>query len=144
MQVQDVMTSGVECADPDMTLQQAAQKMQQLDVGLLPVCGNRDKLVGMVSDRDIVIRGVASGKDPRTTEVREVMTPEVLYCFDDQDVTEAAQMMTENQIRRLVVLNRDKRLAGIVSLGDLAVDSGDAELVGNALAGVSEPAAPIP
>src|SRR5215831_10679138 len=139
MQVRDVMTKGAECVRSSNSLQEAAQKMKNLDVGPLPVCDN-DRLVGLITDRDIAVRAVAEGCDPRTTTVEHVMTPDVLYCFEDQDVQEAAQLMCEHQVRRLVVLNRDKRLVGIVSLGDLAVDSGDEELAGATLEGVSEPA----
>jgi len=142
MQVHEVMGRGVQCVHPNTTLREAAQKMRDLDVGPLPVCGDNDRLVGMLTDRDITVRAVAEGQDPRKTLVRDVMTPNVIYCFEDQDVAEAAQMMKENQVRRLVVLNRDKRLVGIVSLGDLAVDMGDEELAGNTLGGVSEPALP--
>jgi CBS domain-containing protein len=140
MQVNEVMTRSVECTSPNATLQDAARRMRELDVGPLPVCGESDRLVGMLTDRDIVVRAVAEGLDPSTARVRDVMTPSVIYCFEDQDVTEAAQLMKENQVRRLVVLNRDKRLIGIVSLGDLAVDTGDEELAGATLEAVSEPA----
>jgi CBS domain-containing protein len=139
MQVKEVMTRGVECVPPDCTLQEAAQKMKALDVGPLPICDN-DRLAGMLTDRDITVRAVAEGLDPRTTRVRDVMTPEVVWCFDDQDVEEAARLMKEKQIRRLLVLNRDKRLVGIVSLGDLAVETGDEQLAGETLEKVSEPA----
>jgi CBS domain-containing protein len=116
--------------------------MRDLDVGPLPVCGPQDRLVGMVTDRDITIRGIAEGLDPRTARIRDVMTPNIIYCFEDQDVEEAAQLMKENQIRRLVVLNQDKRLVGIVSLADLAVDGHDEMLAGSTLEAVSEPAEP--
>jgi CBS domain-containing protein len=107
----------------------------------LPVC-DRDRLVGMLTDRDIAVRAVAEGYDPWTDHVKDAMTPDIVYCFEDQDVKEAAQLMKEKQIRRLVVLNRDKRLVGIVSLGDLAVDTGDEKLAGETLEQISEPAAP--
>src|SRR2546423_10403674 len=113
MQVSKVMTRDAECVRPDTTLQEAARKMRDLDVGPLPVCGDNDKLVGMLTDRDIVVRAVAEGKDPRTAKVRDAMSEGVCYCFEDDDVTEAARLMKEKQIRRLVVLNRDKRLVGI-------------------------------
>jgi CBS domain-containing protein len=142
MLVSDVMTRGVECISPDATLQEAAAKMKALDVGPLPVCGPNDKLVGMITDRDITVRAVSDGRDPATARVREVMTPDVIYCFDDQDVDEAAQMMKDRQVRRLMVLNRDKRLIGIVSLGDLAVETGAEKMVGDTLEGVSEPNKP--
>ncbi len=139
MFVRDVMTHGAECIRPAASLQEAAQKMKNLDVGPLPVCGDNDRLVGMITDRDITVRAVAEACDPRTTTVKDVMTPDVVYCFDDQDVQEAARLMKEHQVRRLVVLNRDKRLAGIVSLGDLAVETGDENLAGKTLEQVSLP-----
>ncbi len=139
MLVRDVMTKGAECVRPADPLQQAAQKMKRLDVGPLPVCGDNDRLVGMITDRDITVRGVAQACDPRTTTVEDVMTPDVFYCFDDQDVHAAADLMKERQVRRLVVLNRDKRLVGIVSLGDLAVETGDEHLAGQTLEHVSLP-----
>lgn len=140
MQVKDVMTRGAECVRPDATLQEAAQKMKSLDVGPLPVCDN-DRLVGMLTDRDITVRAIAEGKDPRATQVRDAMTAGISYCFEDDDVANAAGLMKEKQIRRLVVLNRDKRLAGIVSLGDLAVETGDEHLAGETLERVSQPTA---
>ena len=142
MQVKEVMTRGVECTRPDASLQEAARKMRDLDVGPLPVCGDNDRLVGMLTDRDITIRAVAEGQDPKTARVQDVMTPDITYCFEDQDLTEASRLMEQNQIRRLVVLNRDKRLVGIVSLGDLAVKTGNERLSGEALEQVSEPAQP--
>jgi len=141
MQVSEVMTRGAECVSPDTTLQAAARKMKALDVGPLPICDN-DRLTGMLTDRDIVIRAVADGLDPRTAQVRDTMTPGITYCFEDQDVTEAAQLMKDHQIRRLPVLNRDKRLVGIVSLGDLAVGTGNERLAGETLEQVSEPSMP--
>ncbi len=139
MLVTNVMTRGAECVRPTDSLQVAAQKMRNLDVGPLPVCGDNDRLVGMITDRDITVRAVAQACDPRTTTVRDVMTPDVVYCFEDQDIQEAARLMQERQVRRLVVLNRDKRLVGIVSLGDLAVETGDEKLAGKALEEVSLP-----
>jgi CBS domain-containing protein len=144
MQVYDVMSQGVECIKPDATIQEAARKMRELDVGALPVCGTNDRLAGMITDRDIVIRAEAEGREAQSTQVREVMTADVVYCYEDQDVAEAAHLMRDRQIRRLVVLDRDKRLVGIVSLGDLAIDSDDASLTADTLAGVSEPALPMP
>jgi CBS domain-containing protein len=114
--------------------------MKDLDVGALPVCDN-ERLVGLLTDRDITVRAVTEGYDTMTTIVQDVMTPDVLYCFEDQDVQGAAQLMREHQVRRLVVFNRDKRLVGIVSLGDLAVETGDEKLAGKALEQVSMPIA---
>ena len=141
MRVSEVMTRGVECTSPDATLQEAAAKMKSLDVGPLPVCDN-DRLVGMVTDRDITVRATAEGETPTDVRVRDVMTPEVIYCFEDALVGDAALLMQQKQVRRLLVLNRDKRLVGIVSLGDLAVETGDEQLAGNTLEAVSEPAQP--
>ncbi len=142
MRVSDVMTRGVECTRPDATLQEAAAKMKSLDVGPLPVCEN-DRLVGMVTDRDITVRATAEGDAPTDVRVRDVMTPEVIYCFEDALVQDAARLMEEKQVRRLVVLNHDQRMVGIISLGDLAVETGDEQLTGSALEGISEPNRPI-
>jgi CBS domain-containing protein len=141
MQLKDIMTHGVEVTSPEATLQEAAEKMRRLDVGPLPVCDG-ERLVGMLTDRDITVRTVAEGCDPTTTTVREAMTPEIVYCFEDQDIQEAARLMEQYQIRRLPILNRDKRLVGMVSLGDLAVSSGDQPLAGEVLEQVSDPSKP--
>lgn len=141
MLVREVMTRGVEVVQPDSTLEEAAAKMERFDIGLLPVCEG-DRLVGTLTDRDITVRSVAHGEDPTTDKVRDVMTPDVVYCFEDQDVEEAARLMQEKQVRRLPVLDRDKRLVGIVSLGDLAVETGDEKLAGETLEQVSEPIPP--
>jgi CBS domain-containing protein len=126
---------------PEATLQEAASKMREIDSGVMPV-GENDRLVGMLTDRDITVRATADGKDPGATKVHEVMTPEVAYFFEDDDVRAAATKMERHQIRRLIVLNRDKRLVGIISLGDLAVDTGDERLAGEVTGKVSEPATP--
>ncbi len=139
MLIQEIMTRGVECICPDMTIQEAAQKMRDLDVGPLPVCGRNDRLEGMITDRDIAVRAVAAGKDPSTTPVSEIMTRKILYCFEDQDVADAANLMQSEQVRRLAVLNRDKRLVGIVSLGDVAVTARSEGLAGEAIEAISEP-----
>lgn len=141
MLVQDVMTRHAECTRPSATLQEAAERMQQLNVGSLPVCDN-DRLVGMITDRDITVRSVSAGHDPQTDHVADAMTPGITWCYEDQEVEEAAHLMNEKQIRRLPVLNREKRLVGIVSLGDLAVQTGDDELVGDTVEGISEPSLP--
>lgn len=138
MKIQDVMTPGVECTSPTATLQEAARRMEALNVGSLPVCEN-DRLIGMLTDRDIAVRSVARGSDPTTTSVRDTMTPDVISCFDDVDISEAAQLMKENQVRRLPVLDRSKRLVGIVSLGDLAVETGGNQLTAETLERISEP-----
>jgi CBS domain-containing protein len=139
MLIRDVMTHAVECVGPGDTVRAAAAKMRDLDVGSVPVCDG-DRLAGMLTDRDIAVRCVADGHDPDMCRVQETMTPGVVYCFDDQPVEEAERVMMDRQIRRLVVLNRDKRLVGIISLGDLAVRAGDREQAGEVLQEVSEPA----
>src|SRR5262245_23000408 len=141
MLVKDVMTRRVEVIHPDSTLQEAAERMKELDVGPLPVCDG-DRLIGMITDRDITVRSTAQGQDPWTDRVRDAMTPGVIYCFEDQEVAEAARLMKDEQVRRLLVLNRDKWLVGIVSLGDLAVETGDDQLAGDTLEAVSEPNRP--
>lgn len=135
------MTPDVQCVRPDDSLIEAACVMRQLDVGVVPVCGNDDKVAGMLTDRDIAIRAVAEGRDPRDTRVKEVMTPGITYVWDDQDIDEAVRLMEQHQIRRLPVMNRNQRLVGIVSLGDIAVDA-SAGLSGEALKEVSQPATP--
>ena len=119
MKVRDVMTETVERVPPDSSLCDVATKMKEVDVGAIPVFEN-DRLVGMVTDRDIVVRAVAAGKNPTETTAKEVMTEGVFYCFDDQDVGAAADIMETEKVRRLIALNRDHRPVGIVSLGDLA------------------------
>jgi len=141
MQLKEIMTHGVNAVPPDATLKEAAEKMKNLDIGPLPVCDG-EQLVGMLTDRDITVRAVAEGRDPTKAKVRDVMTSDIVYCFEDQSVEEAAKLMEEKQIRRLPVLNRNKWLVGIVSLGDLAVSSGDQKLAGEVLEQVSEPAEP--
>jgi CBS domain-containing protein len=141
MQLMEIMTRDVEVIHPNATVEEAAEKMEALDVGPLPVCDG-DRLVGMVTDRDITVRATAVGVDPGVVTVRDVMTPDVVYAFEDQDVREAARLMEQHQIRRLVVLDRDKRLVGIVSLGDLAEDTRDEQMSGQVLKGVSEPSEP--
>ena len=120
MHINSVMTRNVKIASPDDTLQRAAQVMEANDFGLLPV-GENDRLVGMLSDRDITVRAVARGLSPVKCKVRDVMSSEVKYVYDDESIDDAARNMSDLQVRRLPVLNRDKRLVGIVSLGDLAL-----------------------
>lgn len=137
MKLHDIMSSDVRCVKPDNTLVEAAGLMRELDVGAVPVCDN-DRLAGMLTDRDLTLRATAEGKDPNKTTVREAMSEGVIYIFEDQSVEEAAHLMEEKQIRRLPVLNRSKRLVGIVSLGDLALHAQPA-FGGEALKEVSRP-----
>jgi len=136
MKVSDKMTRNVRLASPDDTIQQAARSMAECDAGALPV-GDNDRLVDMVTDRDIAVRAVAQGKG-LDTKVREVMTPDVKYCFEDEDLDHVAHNMGDQQVRRLPVMNRDKRLVGILSLGDVATGAGP-QPAGEAVAGISRP-----
>jgi CBS domain-containing protein len=136
MKVAEIMTPEPELIDPNSSIRDAAKRMRSENIGSLPV-GENDRLVGMVTDRDIATRAVAEEKPPGTTSVREVMSKKVFYIFDDNDLDAAAQCMAEHQVRRLPVLNHDKRLVGIVSLADLAHTGDDCEKV--ALEGISEP-----
>src|SRR5437870_12397425 len=136
MKVKEVMTQRAEFVDPATSLMEAAQIMKNFNIGALPV-GENDRLIGMVTDRDIALRAVAEDKQPSSTTVRDVMSEKIYYCFEDGDVEEAARCMAENQVRRLPILNRDKRLTGIVSLADIAKTHEECEKT--ALEGVSEP-----
>ena len=138
MKVNEILTHVPEVVRPESSLFEAAQKMKSLDIGMLPVCDG-EKLVGMISDRDITVRGVAQARDPKTARVQEAMTTEVIYCFDYEDVKDVARKMEEKQVRRLPVFNREKRLVGILSLGDIAVRTGRDKLAGEVLERVSEP-----
>ena len=135
MKVSECMTREVQLADPNDTIADAAQAMARLDAGALPV-GQNDRLVGMITDRDIAIRGIALGKGP-DAKVAEVMNAEVRYCFDDQEIGEVLRNMGELQVRRMPVLDHDKRLVGIISLGDLAAADGQAQQAGDALHDIS-------
>ena len=141
MQLREFVNYRVEVVHPDDTVQHAAEKMRDLDVGSMPVCEGQH-LVGILTDRDITIRATAKGQDPTKTEVREVMTPEVVYCFETDDVEEAARKMQENQIRRLFVLNEDEELVGITSLGELATVTGNRAMAGETLERISDPSEP--
>ena len=137
MLVKECMTKQVEIGTPSMTLQEAAQKMRDGDFGILPI-GENDRLVGMITDRDITIRGTAEGKDAQKVQVRELMSQDVLYCFEDQKLDEVTKNLGDNQVRRLPVLNRQKRLVGILSLGDLAQSNANPEKVEEALSRISK------
>ncbi len=141
MEIRNVMTRKVEVIGPEATIQEAAQKMRAKDVGALPVCDG-DRLAGMVTDRDIAVRAIAEGHHPRRTTVRDVMTQKVVTLCEDQAVEAAARTMEEIRVRRLPVLSRDRRLVGIVSLGDLAMGIGDERLAGRVLKEVSMPSQP--
>jgi len=140
MRVSEAMTRDVKVANPNQSLHDVAKIMADDDVGSLPV-GENDRLVGMITDRDIAIRAVAQGKSPDTTKVGEVMSQDVKYCFDDEDIADVALNMGDIQVHRLPVLNHDKRLVGIIALADIANIAG-AELAGDAVQGISEPTRP--
>lgn len=134
MKVSNCMTRDVELANPEMTLREAAQLMAECDAGVLPV-GENDRLVGILTDRDIAIRAIANGKGPDST-VREAMSGKVCWCFEDDDIDDALQRMAEEQIRRMPVLNSEKRLVGIVSIGDFT-DSAQPQQTGRTLSAIS-------
>ena len=139
-QVADVMTRDVRVVSPKDSIQRAAQCMDELNVGVVPVCDG-SKLLGMVTDRDITVRGVAAGK-MADTPVTEVMSEHVRWCYEDQDIDEVMDEMRDAQIRRLPVISRDKKLVGIVSLGDLADRGSDDKRVGETLKDISTPSEP--
>ena len=136
MKIADVMSRDVQVVNANATLRDAAEFMKRIDTGVLPVAEG-DRLVGMITDRDIAIRGVANGNGPDAS-IRRVMSPEVKYCFEDEEVAHVAKKMAELQVRRLPVMNRDKRLIGIVSLADLAMEASVARTA-HALLGISRP-----
>lgn len=140
MKVHEIMTAHARGIAPDNTLVEAAGLMRELDVGALPVF-NGEELTGMVTDRDMVLRGIADGRDPTNTSVGHVMSQGVIFVMADQEVEEVARIMQEKQVRRLPVLNAEKRLVGIVSIGDIAISSNPA-FTGMALRDVSQPASP--
>jgi CBS domain-containing protein len=139
MKIADIMSRDVDSIRLETTLTEAAKKMKEHDIGSLPVTDGQ-KIHGMLTDRDIVIRAIAQDKDPNRTTAREAMTEKILYVFDDQDVKEAAESMKDQQVRRLVVLNRDKRLVGFVSMGDLSRKANDEHLTASVAGRVAEPA----
>jgi CBS domain-containing protein len=139
MLVKECMTTNVQMGTPNMTLFEVAKKMRDGNFGMLPIADN-EKLVGMITDRDITIRAIAEGKDAKQTNAQEIMTAQVLYCYDDQTLEDVSNNLGENQIRRLPVLNRQKRLVGILSLGDLATSDANDKKVEEALTLISKKA----
>jgi CBS domain-containing protein len=138
MNVAEVMTPDVELADPNMTMRDVAALMRKGDVGALPV-GENDRLVGMVTDRDLALRGIGGDQRAENTAVRDLMSGGIYYCFDDQSLDEAGRIMAEHQVHRLPVVNRDKRLVGMVALADLARSGSDGEQAAlSAIKGISE------
>jgi CBS domain-containing protein len=119
MKVREIMTSNVECLSPESNLREIAQKMKSLDVGFIPVCEN-DRLVGTVTDRNIVIRAIAESRDINNTQARGVMTRDIVYAFEDEDVKDVAEKMRDKDVRRILILDKSKRLVGVVSIGDIS------------------------
>ena len=138
--VMEVMTKDVEIISPNDTLKDAAEKMRTLNVGPLPVVDG-DKLMGIITDRDIVVRAVSKGLDPNNTRVSDAMTGDVECVYENDDISKVAQKMKEEQIRRILVVNQDKKLVGIVALGDLA-ETMDTQEAGQTLESISEPSQP--
>jgi CBS domain-containing protein len=136
MLISDAMTKDVETISPHQSIREAAHLMTQLDIGALPVADG-DRLVGMITDRDIAVRAVGEGRSP-DTEVRDIMSKEVMYCFEDEELDQVTHNMSDIKLRRLPVLDRRKRLVGIVSLGDLAM-TGVRAKTGQALGDISRP-----
>ncbi|MEP7152540.1 MAG: CBS domain-containing protein [Nitrospira sp.] len=137
-QLKEIMTPSVEIISPKATTADAARKMKDLDVGAIPVCDG-EKLLGMITDRDLVLRVMAISRDPVQALVSEAMTPGVVFCYEDEEAETAAELMAEKQIRRLPILARSNRLVGIVSLGDLVVDGLDTQTSGAVLHNISDP-----
>src|SRR5687768_18390655 len=139
MRVSEAMTRQVRVASPGQSIREVAKMMAEIDAGSVPV-GENDRLIGMITDRDIAIRAVAQGKGP-DTPVRDVMsTEQVLYCYEDEDLDHVAKNMGDQRVRRLPVVNREKRLVGIVSLGDVATNEKRAAT--KAVSGVSREGGP--
>jgi CBS domain-containing protein len=139
--VKDIMTPQAEVVSPDATVEDAAATMKALDIGVLPVC-DEEGLVGILTDRDLVVRVLAEKRDPKAVRVGEAMTPNIVYCFEDDEISRAAQLLADHQIRRLPVLSRDRNLVGIVSLGDLAVHDETGRMSGDVLEDISQPSQP--
>jgi CBS domain-containing protein len=141
MRVKDVMTPQAEVASPDQTVEDAAVIMKTLDIGVLPV-SDEEGLVGILTDRDIVMRVLGEKRDPKAVRVGEAMTPNIVSCFEDDELSKAAALFADHQIRRLPVLNSERELVGILSLGDLAVRGEDRQQSTAALEEVSQPSRP--
>jgi CBS domain-containing protein len=138
--VRDIMTRGVRTLSPSDTVMFAAQAMAELDVGAIPVCDGR-RLVGMLTDRDITIRSVAQGFDPQNTALEQVMSSDVQWCYEEQSIEEATQLMRDAQIRRLPIVDHERHLVGVLSLGDVAA-KGELQEASEALKDISTPSEP--
>lgn len=141
MKIREIMTPAVQCVRPDDNLVEAAGVMRDLDVGAVPVC-DRGEVVGMLTDRDIAVRAVAQGADANDTRVRDIMTPHVVYVYENDSVDSVVRLMEHHKVRRAPVMSSEMRLVGIVSLGDIAVE-GNPDMSATALRDISQPAAPV-
>jgi CBS domain-containing protein len=139
MTLKDILTKDPQVISPEAMICEAGKLMKECDIGMLPVCDG-ERLVGAITDRDLAVRAVADGHDPLKTKVKDVMTSGICWCFEDQSLEDVAKVMEEKQIRRIAVLNRNKRLVGIASLGDFALRSNDDHLTEELLECVSQPA----
>jgi len=141
MQVSEIMTTNFEMIEATSPLTEAARKMASLNIGLLPV-KEGTKLIGLITDRDIVVRAVAERRNPSETQVKDTITPALVCCQDNDDIESAVQLMKDKQVRRLIVCNANKEPVGVLSLGDVAAKTNQDELAGQALESISEPAVP--
>jgi CBS domain-containing protein len=141
MKISEMMTKNPKVIPTNATVRDAAKLMKDIDTGAIPVI-DHDQVVGMITDRDIVLRSTAEGHNPNESKISDVMTNEFYFCYEDQDVKDAAKLMQDKQVRRLPIIDRNKHLVGIVSLGDLSVDVNNDKLSGKTLEDISKPAKP--
>lgn len=141
MQLKDIMTKNVKIIPQNASVRDAAKLMKEIDTGFIPVMEN-NRVIGTITDRDIVVRSIAEGRDPNDTRVHDVMTSEFFFCYEDDDVKKAAKLMSDKQIRRIPIINHNNELVGVVALGDLAVDNRNDKMSGDILEDISKPSKP--
>jgi CBS domain-containing protein len=139
MKVQEIMSRNVQTVTPTTLTAKAAEKMRDMRIGFLVVL-EEDRLEGVLTDRDITVRSVAEGRDPRASRVGDIMTPSVFYCYEDDDIERVGELMREKEVRRMVILDRQERIVGVVSLGDIAKTIGETDLAGETLGDIAEAA----
>jgi CBS domain-containing protein len=139
MKVQEIMSRNVQSVTPTTLTAKAAEKMRDMRIGFLVVL-EEDRLEGVLTDRDITVRSVAEGRDPRASRVGDIMTPSVFYCYEDDDIERVGELMREKEVRRMVILDRQERIVGVVSLGDIAKTIGETDLAGETLGDITEAA----
>jgi len=139
MKISEIMSRNVECIEPDTSIKDAAEKMRSIDVGFLPVCED-GHIIGTLTDRDITIRHVADGQNPYRVKARDILTPNVFYCFEDQDIDEVGRYMQQEEVRRILIFDHTEQLVGIVSLWDISKAAGEAHLAGETLKEIAEAA----